>query len=151
VAHAHCVTHDNCTLPTSCVILSSSTASRTIVHFRKLPELTAEDFSKIDVSQFGWIHFEGRSPESYSRMIERVVSCRTESDVSYRTESDERERRRGSWCPGVSVELEKRLEDSAQLASLADVVFFSKEYAQYRGYWTMEEAVTGFRSLTRPE
>ena len=30
-------------------------------------------------------------------------------------------------------------------------VFFSKEYAQYRGYGTMEEAVNGFRSLTRPE
>ena len=58
-------------------------------------------------------------------MIERVVSCRTESGVSYRTESDEGERRRGIWCPGVSVELEKRLEESAQLASLADVVSLS--------------------------
>ena len=26
--------------------------------YRKLPELTAEDFSKIDVSQYSWIHFE---------------------------------------------------------------------------------------------
>ena len=52
---------------------------------------------------------QGRCPEQYSRMIERVVSYRT---------------RLGRECPGVSVELEKKLEDSAQLAAQADVVSF---------------------------
>ena len=46
-------------------------------------------------------------------MIERVVSYRTGCGGE------------GRRCPGVSVELEKRREDSAQLASLADVVSIS--------------------------
>ena len=33
-----------------------------VVHvFRNLPELSAEDFSEVDLSQYSWIHFEVRA------------------------------------------------------------------------------------------
>ena len=83
----------------------------------------------------------------------------------------------GRGCPGVSVELEKGSKKRALLAPLADVVrgtygciynrsalvcahvcvcvcmqlLLSKEYAQYRGYHTMEQAAVDFRASARTE
>ena len=113
-------------------------------------------------------------------MIERVVS--------YRAEGCEGEGERedgGTRYPGVSVELEKKGDDRAQLALQVDVVrrhtvntlhaasctdwqsicralcnhapcmcvrvqvLLSKDYARFRGYQTMEQAVTGFRESTK--
>ena len=42
--------------------------------YRKLPELTAEDFSKIDVSQFGWIHFEASFLQPAKSTITKLLS-----------------------------------------------------------------------------
>ncbi|XP_034388031.1 ketohexokinase isoform X2 [Cyclopterus lumpus] len=51
--------HAQCVPPTSVVIANITTGSRTILHMnRNLPEVTAEDFSKVDLCQFKWIHFE---------------------------------------------------------------------------------------------
>ena len=51
----------------------------------------------------------------------------------------------------ISVEIEKARPMLNSLFYLqADVVFVSKEYAQYSGLSTMEEAVKGFLPLTKP-
>uniref|UniRef100_A0A3B4WV08 Ketohexokinase n=1 Tax=Seriola lalandi dorsalis TaxID=1841481 RepID=A0A3B4WV08_SERLL len=51
--------HAQCVLPASVVISNTSTGSRTILHMnRNLPDVTAEDFSKVDLHQFKWIHWE---------------------------------------------------------------------------------------------
>ena len=34
IDHSHCVCHGNSALPTSCIMLSTLTGSRTIVHYR---------------------------------------------------------------------------------------------------------------------
>nr|XP_027221384.1 ketohexokinase-like isoform X2 [Penaeus vannamei] len=53
------VVHEDCDCPASCVILSMETGSRTIIHSNKnLPELTVEDFCKVNLSAFRWVHFE---------------------------------------------------------------------------------------------
>ena len=40
--------------------LKKANGSRTIVHHRgAMPEITFEDFEKLDLSQYSWIHFEG--------------------------------------------------------------------------------------------
>lgn len=55
----NCVYHDNCDTPLSSVVLSEDTGSRTIVHSNpNLPILTANDFRKIPLSHYKWIHFE---------------------------------------------------------------------------------------------
>ena len=41
VLHSHCVAHPGSKLPTSCVVLNMSTASRTIVHYRCVIPLVA--------------------------------------------------------------------------------------------------------------
>lgn len=50
----------------------------------------------------------------------------------------------------ISVEIEKPRPILNELLSLGDVVFVSKEYAQYSGFSTMVDAVKGFLSLVKP-
>lgn len=55
----NCVYYEICDAPTSVVIINQSNGSRTIIHSNKnLPELTLDDFKKLDLSQYSWIHFE---------------------------------------------------------------------------------------------
>lgn len=55
----HCVYHDNCDAPFSSVILNEATGSRTIIHSNpNLPILTCNDFQKIPLDRYKWIHFE---------------------------------------------------------------------------------------------
>lgn len=57
----HVVEVSGCSCPTSCVVLSQATGSRTIIHANAgLPELSVDDFSKVDLTNFSWIHFEVR-------------------------------------------------------------------------------------------
>ncbi|WP_338115599.1 PfkB family carbohydrate kinase [Thiococcus pfennigii] len=64
--------------PTSYIALSRATASRTIVHFRDLPELDAAAFAGCALEGVGWVHFEGRHPPETRRMIDRVrAECPT--------------------------------------------------------------------------
>ncbi|AGA90954.1 sugar kinase, ribokinase [Thioflavicoccus mobilis 8321] len=60
------------TTPTSYIALSRASGSRTIVHFRDLPELDAAAFERVALDGVGWVHFEGRNPPETRRMIERV-------------------------------------------------------------------------------
>ena len=50
----------------------------------------------------------------------------------------------------ISVEIEKTRPMLNELLSLGDVVFVSKEYAQYSGFSTMFDAVKGFLPLIKP-
>ncbi len=64
------------TSPSSCITLSQATGSRTIVHYRDLPDLSAAAFARIPLGRFDWVHFEGRNPDETRRMLER---CRREA------------------------------------------------------------------------
>ena len=63
------------TSPSSYITLSRATGSRTIVHYRDLPDLSAAAFARIPLGRFDWVHFEGRNPDETRRMLER---CRRE-------------------------------------------------------------------------
>lgn len=55
---SNCTSH-NCEAPLSSVILNEATGSRTIIHSNpNLPILKFEDFKRINMSQYKWIHFE---------------------------------------------------------------------------------------------
>lgn len=74
------------TTPTSCVTLSRASGSRTIVHFRDLPELDADAFGKVALEGVAWVHFEGRNPPETRRMIRRVRREAPELPISVELE-----------------------------------------------------------------
>uniref|UniRef100_A0A3P9JJX6 Ketohexokinase n=1 Tax=Oryzias latipes TaxID=8090 RepID=A0A3P9JJX6_ORYLA len=128
--------HAQCVPPASVVISNISTGSRTILHMnRNLPDVTLEDFSKVNLRQFKWMHWEGRNAEEQVKMIQQVEQ--------YNSTLPQQER------ITVSVEIEKTREPLYQLFPYGDVVFVSKDVASYFGYKSAEAAVRGFYSRVK--
>jgi len=101
-------------MPTSYITLNRQTGSRTIVHHRDCPELSFTSFQQIDLSLFDWLHFEGRNITELNKILRYC----------------------GQNAPNVpiSVEIEKPRDDITSLFDLADWLFFSKHYAEAKGY-----------------
>jgi ketohexokinase len=112
ISDAYCQRFPHGRLPTSCITLSRASGSRTIVHFRDLPEYDAEHFARIPLHPLGWVHFEGRNIAETRRMMQRV-------------------REQAPGLP-VSLEVEKPREHIETLFPLADVVLFAAPYAASR-------------------
>jgi len=98
--------------PTSSIYLSGP--HRTIVHYRDLPELLAEQFSPLDLSVFDWVHFEGRNVSQLLLMLARVRAQRP--DVR------------------ISLELEKPRDGIEMAWEMADVLICSRGYASHCGH-----------------
>lgn len=101
-------------VPTSYVSLSAATGSRTIVHHRDLPEYPETAFADLDLEAYDCVHFEGRNLEAVRAMLERV-----------------RRQRPGLPC---SLEVEKPRPGVEALFPLAEVLFFSRVYAEANGF-----------------
>lgn len=55
----NCVYHENSVAPFSSIILNEFNGTRTIIHSNpNLPILTFNDFDKINLETYKWIHFE---------------------------------------------------------------------------------------------
>jgi len=121
----HC--HIGGKAPTSYVTVSRSGGSRTIVHYRDLPEYKSSDFAAIDSQQFDWIHFEGRNVTETHQMLRQL--------------------RRSGHSPPVSLEVEKPREGLAQLLPFVDVLLFSRAYARSNGYRSPHELFEAIRPL----
>ncbi len=108
----YCRQLDRGGMATSYVTLSRATASRTIVHYRDLPEYDFRSFAKIPLQAFDWVHFEGRNvPETLS-MMRRVRTQRSELPVS--------------------LEIEKFREGMESLYPHADLILFSAGVAKHQ-------------------
>ncbi|XP_077095123.1 ketohexokinase isoform X1 [Siphateles boraxobius] len=128
--------HAECSFPASVVVSSVTTGSRTILHMnRNLPDVSVEDFSKVDLSQFKWVHWEGRNADEQVKMIERVRE--------YNSKQEEKNR------ITISVEIEKTREPLYQLFPLGDLVFVSKDVAQHFGFDSAAAALKGFSGRLR--
>ncbi|NOY62983.1 MAG: ketohexokinase [Gammaproteobacteria bacterium] len=101
-------------VPTSYIVRSRSSGSRTIVHYRDLPELTLSDFERLDLSRFDWLHFEGRNVDEVCAMLALAKS----------------------QAPAVprSVEIEKMRAGVDRLYEYADLLFYAKGFAMAAGY-----------------
>ncbi len=112
-------------VPTSYVTVNRRNGSRTIVHYRDLPEYTADDFARLELGAFDWLHFEGRNVAETLRMLERA-----------RAEH-----------PGIprSVEIEKPREGIDALLPFADVVLLSRAFARARGLEEPERFLAAMR------
>ena len=100
--------------PTSYICLNRRNGSRTIIHFRDLPEYTYEDFARIDLSAYDWLHFEGRNVVAMQDMLERVRYERPDLPIS--------------------IEIEKVRPAIETLFKGANVLLFSRVYAQSLGF-----------------
>ncbi|XP_067311989.1 ketohexokinase isoform X2 [Pseudorasbora parva] len=128
--------HAECSFPASVVISSETTGSRTILHMnRNLPDVSVEDFSKLDLSQYKWVHWEGRNADDQVKMIEKVRE--------YNSKQEEKNR------ITISVEIEKTREPLYQLFPLGDLVFVSKDVARHFGFDSASAALKGFSSRLR--
>lgn len=123
--HAHRVASG--TPPISCITHSNATGSRTIVHFRDAPEFAFEQFSRIDLHSFDWIHFEGRACDETARMVRHAISARH----SHLT---------------ISVEAETTRPGIDGLIAAADVVYFSRAFARQRGHTSSRLLLEAVRS-----
>jgi len=82
----NCVYYDTCDAPTSVVIINQSNGSRTIIHCNNnLPELTLDDFKKLDLSQYSWIHFEASSLACTVSVMQKPNTSLTSSDRAQNT------------------------------------------------------------------
>jgi ketohexokinase len=100
--------------PTSYITHNRQNGCRTIVHYRDLPEYSFDNFSTIDLASYDWLHIEGRHCQETARMLRLV-------------------RQQYPQLP-VSIEIEKPRPDIECLFELADLLLFSRVFAQNRGY-----------------
>lgn len=113
--------------PTSYVLQSNQTGSRTITHFRALEELSFDYFAKVEIEQYDWLHFEGRNIENLSGMLNIARTFLTHQPIS--------------------LEVEKAREGIEALFPLANVLIFSHHYAQQTGYETAESLLKHVQTL----
>lgn len=121
--------------PFSSVIIAQDTGSRTIVHCNKnYPYVTWEDFSKIDLNRYGWVHFEARHPKETIKMIKTV---------------HEHNFKNGNRI-FISLDFETLYEKNLELCHLCDYVVFSKDLADRRGWKTSEETCKELAQALQP-
>lgn len=111
---APAVCHADSDTPTSYIFLSRATGSRTIVHYRNLPELSAADFAHVPLERYDWVHFEGRHPAETAIMLEDCAARRPQLPISMEIEKPR---------PGI-----ERLLDGPQ------VLIFSRSFAHTCGF-----------------
>ncbi|XP_030277407.1 ketohexokinase isoform X2 [Sparus aurata] len=122
--------------PCACCLVCPSSGSRTVIlSDTKLPDVTEEDFSKVDLRQFKWIHWEGRNAEEQVKMIQQVMVYNNTVPQQQRIT--------------VSVEIEKTREPLYQLFPHGDVVFVSKDVARHFGFKSAEAALRGLYHRVR--
>ncbi|XP_030410875.1 ketohexokinase isoform X3 [Gopherus evgoodei] len=123
--------------PCACCLVNSTTGSRTVTLYdTNLPDVTAQDFEQVDLTQYKWIHWEGRNAAEQVKMIQRVEEYNRTCPAHQRV--------------STSVEVEKPREELYQLFGYGDVVFVSKDVAKDFGFHSAPEAVKGLHSRVRP-
>lgn len=118
--------------PTSYIWVNEGSGSRTIVHYRDLPEYPFAAFQSIDLGLFDWIHFEGRNIPELKSMLLYL---------------------RQQQGPPCSLEIEKPREGIEELLYLPDLLLIGKDYAQATGYLSAASLLNDWhqRGLRQPK
>jgi ketohexokinase len=109
--HVHTVSDGK--VPTSYIVLSRDNGSRTIVHYRDLPEYPATAFTTINLHEFDWLHFEGRNVAELKKMLTWAKEIAPQLFIS--------------------LEVEKQRTGMEALLPLAQLLLFSRDYAEQQG------------------
>ncbi|CAK4149576.1 unnamed protein product [Aphanomyces euteiches] len=114
-----CQIVDSGAMPTSYILSSAATGSRTIVHHRELDEVTVDHFEKTlpTLSSLGWIHFECRDARRTLDMIAIARAMHPTMPLS------------------LEIEAPRHRWDLLQPAfGLVSYVFVSQTYVESLGY-----------------
>lgn len=111
--------------PNSMITLNAHTGSRTIIHYRDLPEVSFEHFAKIEIENYDWLHFEGRNLENLPGMLNIAKTFLDKQPIS--------------------LEVEKPREGIEELFSLVNLLIFSHHYATAKNFKNGEELLKAIR------
>uniref|UniRef100_A0A8I6AMT1 Ketohexokinase n=1 Tax=Rattus norvegicus TaxID=10116 RepID=A0A8I6AMT1_RAT len=100
-----------------------------------LPDVSAKDFEKVDLTRFKWIHIEGRNASEQVKMLQRIEQYNATQPLQQKVR--------------VSVEIEKPREELFQLFGYGEVVFVSKDVAKHLGFRSAGEALKGLYSRVK--
>lgn len=100
-----------------------------------LPDVSAKDFEKVDLTRFKWIHIEGRNASEQVKMLQRIEQYNATKPLPQKVR--------------VSVEIEKPREELFQLFGYGEVVFVSKDVAKHLGFRSAGEALKGLYSRVK--
>ncbi|XP_017296957.1 ketohexokinase isoform X3 [Kryptolebias marmoratus] len=100
-----------------------------------LPDVSVKDFSKVNLHQFKWIHWEGRNADEQVKMIQQVDVFNSKLPEHLKIT--------------ISVEIEKTRESLYQLFPYGDVVFVSKDVARHFGFQSAEAALKGLHNRVK--
>ncbi|XP_017296954.1 ketohexokinase isoform X2 [Kryptolebias marmoratus] len=122
--------------PCACCVVCPSSGSRTIfLYDTDLPDVSVKDFSKVNLHQFKWIHWEGRNADEQVKMIQQVDVFNSKLPEHLKIT--------------ISVEIEKTRESLYQLFPYGDVVFVSKDVARHFGFQSAEAALKGLHNRVK--
>ena len=111
--HARRVEHG--AAPTSYIVLNQQNGSRSIVHYRDLPEFSFGDFMEIEsIETCDWLHFEARNCDDLAVMLAYARSMVTDQPISLEVEKER---------PGLEA-----------LWEYPDILIFSRAFARGRGF-----------------
>ncbi|MDH5472148.1 MAG: PfkB family carbohydrate kinase [Gammaproteobacteria bacterium] len=113
------------TTPVSYITLNNNNGSRTIIHYRNLPELTFNQFDSINLEKYNWLHFEGRNVDQVHEMMKKAKS----------------------YNKTISLEVEKERDNINILLPLADIIFFSRPFARLHGFKNAQQCLKYFNSI----
>jgi ketohexokinase len=105
----YCTEVQEAGLPTSYITLNIENGSRSIVHFRNLPEYSSAAFKRIKIEDFDWIHFEGRNIPELKKMMNFLI----ENNFHH-----------------FSLETEKHRQGIEELFHMPALLLFSREYVR---------------------
>lgn len=127
IDYTGCEVHPSSVTPTSYITVNKQSGSRTIVHYRDLPEMSATTLEKFSIDALDWIHFEGRNVNETKKMLSIVKST--------------------TPAIPVSIEIEKQRDQLERLFDIADIYFFSKAFATAENFQDAQSLLRHFRSL----
>ncbi|CAO3679383.1 unnamed protein product [Rhizopus stolonifer] len=112
--------------PSSYIVQSTETGSRTIISANTIQDIKKDEFIlKVEKilaeTPLSWVHFEGRNVEEAVKQIDWIESKAT----------------REGWRSQLTISVELEKPDRPHIDSLlarGDIVFFSKLFAEKRGY-----------------
>jgi len=123
--HARRVEHG--AAPTSYILLNQQNGSRSIVHYRDLPEFSIGDFMDIDgIESCDWLHFEARNCDDLAVMLAYARSIVTDQPIS--------------------LEVEKERDGLDALWEYPDIIIFSRAFVRGRGFDAPEAFLREARS-----
>lgn len=144
--------HRKSPTPSCYIIQCKDTGSRTIISSNTTQDITKDEFArKVEMSSitktmsfefdarppFSWVHFEGRNVYETAAQIDWLEAKAT----------------REGWRSQLTISVELEKPDRPHIDILltrGDVVFFSKLYAEKRGYDEAEDFLKDFQGRCKP-